>query len=70
MTVQLAFELDTEVSPAPVRMTGAQAGLRRDCPPGAERLLAALVKRGLPHEHLHAAAALVLALEQGADAKE
>lgn len=71
MTVQLAFDLGAPRTEAPQGsnghvMTTAEAGLRRERSPGAERLLAALVKRGLLHEHLHAAASLVLALEEAA----
>jgi len=39
--------------------------LRRGAP-GAERLLVALVKNGLAEEHVHAAATIVLALDEGA----
>jgi hypothetical protein len=47
-------------------MTKAEVGLR-DTRPGAERLLAALVKRGLPEGDLRVAAGLCLALDGGAD---
>jgi hypothetical protein len=46
-------------------MNRDQAGLNKDgTTPGAERLLAELVKRGLRPPHLKAAAALALALDE------
>jgi hypothetical protein len=45
------------------RKTKAEAGIRDGVPPGAERLLAKLVKNGLDEDDLVAAAALCLALE-------
>ena len=45
--------------------TKAEAGLC-DTPPGAERLLAELVRRGLPEGDLRVAAALCLVLDEGA----
>ena len=41
-------------------------GLLASAPPGPARLLSALVKRGLKREYLGAAAALCLALDEGA----
>jgi hypothetical protein len=50
--------------------TKAEAGLAKEIPAGAERLLAALVKNGLRGEgSLKRAAALALALDQGANGK-
>jgi hypothetical protein len=46
------------------RKTVSVAGLRRDAPPGPERLLRELVKRGLCPDHLERAAALVLVLDE------
>jgi hypothetical protein len=43
--------------------TKAEAGLAKEIPAGAERLLAALVKHGLRDDSLRPAAALVLALD-------
>jgi hypothetical protein len=60
------LELFAEPASA-VRRTKAELGLRSEMPAGAERLLAALLKRGLPETHLPAAAALVLALDEGSD---
>ena len=51
------------------RMTRAEAGLRREAPPGAERLLGELVKRGLPAGDLKVAAALCIALDATDEAK-
>jgi hypothetical protein len=48
----------------PAVKTNAEAGLR-ETPPGAERLLAELVRRGLHPGGLRAAAALCLALDEG-----
>jgi hypothetical protein len=49
-------------------LTKAEAGLAKGIPGhGAERLLAQLVKCGLDREHLRTAAALCLALEEGAE---
>jgi hypothetical protein len=47
-------------------LTKAGAGIAKEVPPGPARLLEALVRRGLAREHLHTAAALVLALDEGA----
>jgi hypothetical protein len=47
-------------------MTKAEAGIAQEIAPGPARLLAALVRRGLAEEHLYAAAALVLVLDEGA----
>ena len=44
--------------------TKAEAGLTKEIPAGAERLLAALVLHGLDREFLRPAAALVLALDE------
>jgi hypothetical protein len=46
------------------RPTKADVGLR-DTPPGAERLLAELVRRGLGEGDLRIAAALCLVLDEG-----
>lgn len=62
---QLVLALDLPETNG-TRMTVATAGLRRECPPGPERLLRELVKRGLGHDHFHAAAALVVVLEEDA----
>jgi hypothetical protein len=49
----------------PAPMSREEAGLVRDgIPPGAERLLAALVRRGLDKAHLVAAARLAIALDE------
>jgi hypothetical protein len=45
------------------RMSKEDAGIAKDVPAGAERLLAALVKHGLGEDDLRTAAALVLALD-------
>jgi hypothetical protein len=50
--------------PPATRMNREQAGLRFDVPAGAERLLAALVKRGLARQDLRSAAALCLAMDE------
>jgi hypothetical protein len=44
-------------------LTKGEAGIAKELAPGPERLLAALVRRGLAREHLRVAAALVLALD-------
>jgi hypothetical protein len=44
-------------------LTKEEAGIAKELAPGPERLLAALVRRGLPTENLRVAAALVLALD-------
>jgi hypothetical protein len=49
----------------PVPQNG-QPELRREVPAGAERLLAALVRRGLHEGDLRAAARLCLLLDEGA----
>ena len=50
--------------------TKAEAGLAKEIPAGAERLLSALVLHGLDREFLRPAAALVLELDhQGANGK-
>ena len=46
------------------RMTTAEAGLRREAPPGASRLLRELVRRGLPPGDLRFAAELCLLLDE------
>jgi hypothetical protein len=46
------------------RKTAIEAGLVKDAPPGAERLLRELVRRGLERDHLHTAAALALVLDE------
>jgi hypothetical protein len=46
------------------RMNRDQAGLVHGVPAGAERLLGALVKRGLGEDDLHAAARLCLAMDE------
>ena len=46
------------------RMNKKEAGLSQVLPAGAERLLAAMVKRGLPEGDLKVAAALALALDE------
>jgi hypothetical protein len=48
------------------RKTKNEVGLR-DTPPGAERLLAELVKAGLSDRALPAAARICLLLDEGAD---
>jgi hypothetical protein len=48
------------------RMNKTEAGLAKEgIGRGAERLLAEMIKRGLGREHLHAAAALALLLDEG-----
>jgi hypothetical protein len=47
--------------------TNAELGLRGGIPPGAERLLGELVRRGLRSSELTAAASLCLALDEGTD---
>jgi hypothetical protein len=47
-------------------LTKEEAGLGKEIPAGAPRLLAELVKRGLREEHLHAAATICLVLDEGA----
>jgi hypothetical protein len=50
----------------PGRLNKVEAGLAKEgVGRGAERLLSEMVKRGLAEEHLHAAAALALALDEG-----
>jgi hypothetical protein len=49
------------------RLTKAELGLRSEMPAGAERLLAELVKRGLPETDLRVAARLCIALDDRAD---
>jgi hypothetical protein len=50
----------------PRPMSREEVGLARDgIPPGAERLLAALLRRGLDKAHLFAAAQLAIALDEG-----
>lgn len=46
--------------------SNAEAGIRKAIPAGPGRLVAALVKGGLHEADLPAAAALVLALDEGA----
>jgi hypothetical protein len=50
---------------AATRMNKEEAGIAKDVPAGAERLLAALVKRGLGEDDLRSAAKLCLALDEG-----
>jgi hypothetical protein len=57
---QLAL-FDLEIGPR--RLTRAEAGVSKETRPGAERLLADLVARGLDRDHLRVAAALVLELD-------
>jgi hypothetical protein len=45
-------------------MSRDEAGVSREIPPGAERLLAALVRRGLDRAYLFAAAALCVELDE------
>jgi hypothetical protein len=45
-------------------MSKEEAGIAKDVPAGAERLLAALVKRGLGEDDLRSAAELCLALDE------
>jgi predicted nucleic acid-binding Zn ribbon protein len=47
-------------------LTATRASEVKEIPPGAKRLLRALVRRGLAEQYLHAAARLVLALDEGA----
>jgi hypothetical protein len=53
-------------SPNGAEMTAAEVGPTDHCPPGAERLLAALMKRSLHEGDLRVAAALCLALDERA----
>ena len=70
---QLAFDLAGWADTA-VRQGGHLVGdqlhrpaeLRRGLGPGAERLLGELVRRGLDEDHLHAAAAIALVLDEEA----
>jgi AAA domain len=62
---QLDLFAETVNGDAPaVRMNRDEAGLVHGTPAGAERLLAAMVKRGLPQSDLRVAAALCLALDE------
>jgi hypothetical protein len=63
VTEQLALFAEPARDAVHVRLTRDEAGLAHDVPAGAERLLGALVKRGLPEGDLRAAAKLCLALE-------
>jgi hypothetical protein len=66
VTVQLAlFALEPNGN-GNGRVTREEAGLARAVAPGAERLLAKLVRNGLDEADLVAAAALVLALDERA----
>jgi hypothetical protein len=66
--VSAQLELFAETLAAPRgRLTREQAGLAHGIPPGPERLLAALVKRGVAGDDLRVAAALCLALENVAE---
>jgi hypothetical protein len=62
---QLCFDFDA----APADGNGVAARLKRrdKVPQGPERLLMALVRRGLAEDHLTTAAALCLALDREAD---
>jgi hypothetical protein len=60
VTEQLCFEF-AEYASAVIK-----AELRREAPPGAERLLGALVKRGLHEGDLRVAAALCLLMDETA----
>jgi hypothetical protein len=51
---------------AATRMNKEEAGIAKDVPAGAERLLAALVKHGLGEQDLRSAAALCLAMDERA----
>jgi hypothetical protein len=52
---------------AETRLSNTEAGLTTEgIPPGAERLLAELLKRGLPEGDLRVAASLCLALDERA----
>ena len=65
MTAQLAlFEVASNRT-----ATKAEMGLAKEIGPGAERLLAALVKYGLSENSLRVAAALVLALDERTNGK-
>jgi hypothetical protein len=57
-------QLSLFAEPTEVRLTKVQAGLRSGQPPGPQRLLSELVKRGLRREHLPAAARLCLLLAE------
>jgi hypothetical protein len=64
---QLVFDLFAADTNGNGRRTVAELGMTRQFPAGgAERLLRELVRRGLADESLHAAAALVLVLDEGA----
>ena len=64
MTEQLALFADLVANGNGGTRTAAALGLAKEAPPGAERLLRALVRDGLPEDALKAAAALVLELDQ------
>lgn len=57
-------QLSLFAEPAEPVLTGEQAGLR-SVPPGAERLLGELVRRGIGEDALEAAARLCLLLDEG-----
>jgi hypothetical protein len=57
-------QLDLFAEPAEVRLNKVEAGIAKDVPAGAERLLAALVKHGLGEQELRSAAELCLALDE------
>jgi hypothetical protein len=62
---QLDLFAETVNGDAPAtHLTREQAGIAKDVPAGAERLLAALVKRGLGEQDLRSAAELCLALDE------
>jgi hypothetical protein len=60
------LDLFAETSATATRLNREQAGIGHGVPAGAERLLAALVKRGLGEDDLGAAAELCLALDERA----
>jgi hypothetical protein len=68
VTDQLAlFDLELNGNGHGGWLTKAEAGIAKGIPAGAERLLAELVRRGLPEGDLQAAAALALELDRGAN---
>jgi hypothetical protein len=65
VTAQLNLFTDIGGGAPDARMNRNAAGLRKGIPPGAERLLGELVKRGLLERDLKVAALLALALDEG-----
>ena len=63
MSEQLVLDLGPEHAQLRV-LTKQEAGLTKEMPPGPERLLSEMVKRGLERDHLVAAAALVFAFDE------